>query len=132
MKRIERHSSDLAELPQVLHDLKGMLKYHTESGFSAEEADGYAQQLDDIESILVPMWQERLGGTPCDVEVVCTPRLGGFLKIRVSRDQAPAVEVFAESYGHFNAEMCDGSCYQYVYQKVLCYRDALESGRVVV
>ena len=40
------------------------------------------------------------------------------------------VEVFAESYSRFNSEMYDGSCYQYVYQKVLCYEDALASGRV--
>jgi len=42
------------------------------------------------------------------------------------------VVVFAESYAHFNSEMCDGSCYQYVYQKVLCYQDGLASGRVAL
>jgi hypothetical protein len=122
--------NDLSKLPAVLREVRGQLQYHTESGFSAEEADGYAQQLDDLESILIPEWKSRLKDSTYEIDVECVPMLGGFLKITVHREGVKPVVVFAESYAHFNSEMCDGSCYQYVYQKVLCYEDGLASGRV--
>lgn len=130
MVRISQRLNDITELPSALNELRHHLKYHTESGFSVEEANGYAQQMDDIEDILIPAWKERLRDTSYEVVTDCNPALGGFLKIKVARDGKEPVEIFAESYAHFNSGMCDGSCYQYVYQKVLCYRDALSSGRV--
>jgi hypothetical protein len=130
MNRISHRLHDLSELASVLHEVRKQLQYHTESGFSGEEANGYAQQSDEIEAILVPLWKERLAGSSYEVSVDCVPSLGGFLKISVKRGGADPVTVFAESYVKFNSEMCDGSCYQYVYQKVLCYEDALNSGRV--
>jgi hypothetical protein len=132
MNHITKQLNDVAELPSVLHEVREKLKYHTESGFTAEEANGYAQQLDEIEEILLPLWKERLQGADYQLAVDCTPQLAGFLKIKVMRVDEKPVEVFAESYGHFNSEMCDGSCYQYVYQKVLCYRDGLQTGRVAL
>ena len=130
MIRISQRVNDLSKLPAVLGELRKQLQYHTESGFSTEEADGYAQQLDDLESILMPEWRARLAGSAYEIDVECVPALGGFLKITVHRAGGKPVVVFAESYAHFNSEMCDGSCYQYVYQKVLCYEDGLASGRV--
>lgn len=132
MGRISRRLNNVADLPAAFEELRHHLKYHTESGFSVEEANGYAQQIDEIEAILIPAWKERLSDTAYEIQTDCQPTLGGFLKIRVLREGAAPVEVFAESYAHFNSEMCDGSCYQYVYQKVLCYRDALSSGRVAL
>jgi hypothetical protein len=128
MHRIHNQANSLADLPTLLHDLKVMLQYHTESGFSMEEANSYAQQLDDIQSVLLPLWHQRLDDQPYHVEVRCTPRLGGFLEIKVSLEHSAPLELFAQSYGHFDAEMCDGSCYQYVYQQVLCYKSGLEAG----
>ena len=130
MGRITQRLNDLTELPSAFNELRHRLKYHTESGFSVEEANGYAQQMDDIEDILVPVWKERLGDTSYEILIDSDPALGGFLKIRVIREGLDPVEIFAEAYAHFNSGMCDGSCYQYVYQKVLCYKDALASGRV--
>ena len=130
MNRIRQRLNDVTKLPSVLGDVQHHLQYHTETGFTTEEANGYAQQLDDIEKLLVPAWEEKLGDTPYEVVVDCMPNLGGFLKIKVIPGGGSPVEVFAESYGHFNSEMCDGSCYQYVYQKVLCYAEGLASGRV--
>lgn len=132
MIRICKHVNDITKLPSVFDEVRRNLKYHTESGFSMEEANGYAQQLDEIHDILIPAWKERLLDTPYEVLTECQPSLGGFLRIRVIREGSEPVEVFAESYAHFNSEMCDGSCYQYVYQKVLCYEDALSSGRVTL
>jgi hypothetical protein len=132
MTRISQSVNDIAELPGVFEELRHKLKYHTESGFTTEEANGYAEQLDDIEKILLPAWKSRLESSAHEVSVACNPVLGGFLKISVTRDGSAPVEVFVESYAHFNSEMCDGSCYQYVYQKVLCYEDALSSGRVTL
>ncbi len=130
MPRLNQHVTNLSELSGVLRDVRKELAYHTESGFTAEEANGYAQQLDDLESILVPKWAARLKDAAYGVDVECVPTLGGFIKIRIEREGAEPAEVFAESYARFNSEMYDGSCYQYVYQKVLCYEDALASGRV--
>jgi hypothetical protein len=130
MPRVSQYLNDLSELSVVLEDIRKQLAYHTESGFTAEEANGYAEQLDDLESILVPKWAERLKGTAYALEVLCIPELGGFIKISIQREGVEPIEVFAESYARFNSEMYDGSCYQYVYQKVLCYEDALASGRV--
>jgi len=130
MIRISRRSDDVKKLPVLLDEVRKRLQYHTESGFSAEEANGYAQQLDDIETILVPKWEERLRDGSYEVVVDASPNLGGFLKIKITREGAAPVEVFTESYAHFNSEMCDGSCYQYVYQKVLCYEEGLATGRV--
>ena len=48
----------------------------------------------------------------------------------LTKKDAEPVVVFLESYVHFNSEMCDGSCYQYVYQRVLCYEEGLATGRV--
>jgi hypothetical protein len=132
MSRFSERVNDVSELPSVFDELRHKLKYHTESGFTTEEANGYAEQLDDIEKVLLPAWEDRLKGTPHQISVESRPVLGGFLTIRVHRDEQDPVEVFAESYAHFNSEMCDGSCYQYVYQKVLCYEDALSTGRVAL
>lgn len=126
---IRKQSDDVTKLSSLFKEVREQLQYHTESGFSAEEANGYAQQLDDIEKNLIPDWKARLGDTPHEVILESNPILGGYLKIKIVRDGKP-VEVFAESYGHFNSEMCDGSCYQYVYQKVLCYKEGLTTGRV--
>jgi hypothetical protein len=130
MPRITKRVSDLAELPAVLDEVHQLLQYHTESGFSGEEANGYAQQLEDLKEVLIPAWRERLADSGYAIEVVAVPELGGFLKIAIERAGAAPVQVFTESYGHFNAEMFDGSCNQYVYQRVLCYLEGLESGRV--
>ena len=130
MIRITRRLNDVTQLPSVLDEVRKSLQYHTESGFTAEEANGYAQQLDDLQSILIPAWQERLQGVAHQVELDCNPTLGGFIRIRIAREGANPVDVFVESYAHFNSEMCDGSCYQYVYQRVLCYEEGLASGRV--
>ena len=130
MPRISQRVNDLAELPAVLEEVRHLLQYHTESGFSSEEANGYAQQLHDLQDLLIPAWRERLAGAAYAVEVVAVPELGGFVKIVIEREGTAAVQVFTESYGHFNAEMFDGSCNQYVYQRVLCYLEGLESGRV--
>jgi hypothetical protein len=130
MSLFSQRVSDVSKLPSVFDGLRHKLKYHTESGFTIEEANGYAEQLDDIEKVLVPAWQDRLQDSAYEIAVEGRPILGGFLTIRVYRDKQDPVEVFAESYAHFNSEMCDGSCYQYVYQKVLCYEDALSTGRV--
>ncbi|MCU0835493.1 MAG: hypothetical protein MUC77_13860 [Chromatiaceae bacterium] len=132
MDRIIQSLNDIAKLPAAFDELRHHLKYHTESGFSVEEANGYAQQMDDIEAILIPAWKAKLRNTTYEVFVDSQPTLGGFLKVRVAREGSAPIEVFAESYTHFNSEMCDGSCYQYVYQKVLCYRDGLSSGRVAL
>ena len=132
MSRFSQRVNDVSELPSVFDELRHKLKYHTESGFTTEQANGYAEQLDDIEKVLLPAWEDRLKGTPHQISVESRPVLGGFLTIRVHRDEQDPVEVFAESYAHFNSEMCDGSCYQYVYQKVLCYEDALSTGRVAL
>jgi hypothetical protein len=64
--------------------------------------------------------------------VDCDPVLGGFLRIRVVPKGSAPIDAFVESYTRFNAEMCDGSCHQYVYQRVLCYQDGLASGRVAL
>jgi hypothetical protein len=130
MLRISQRVNQLSELPGVLEEVRKQLQYHTESGFTAEEANGYAQQLDDLETILIPGWRERLKDAAYEVDVECVPVLGGFIKIKIQREGEEPVVVFTESYAHFNSEMCDGSCYQYVYQKVLCYEDGLASGRV--
>lgn len=130
MTRFSQRVNDVSKLPSVFEELRHNLKYHTESGFTTEEANGYAEQLDDIEKVLLPAWKDRLEGSDHEVAVESSPILGGFLKIRVLRENQDPVEIFTESYAHFNSEMCDGSCYQYVYQKVLCYEDALSSGRV--
>lgn len=132
MARITQSLDDIAKLPAAFDELRSHLKYHTESGFSVEEANGYAQQIDDIEAILIPAWKARLEKTKYEIHTDAEPALGGFLKIKVQREGSAPVEVFAESYVRFNSVMCDGSCYQYVYQKVLCYRDALSSGRVAL
>jgi len=130
MSRIKHELADLDALHAALQEVRKSLEYHTESGFTAEEANGYAQQLDDIEEKLVPVWREKLGDAPYAVQLDSSPKLGGFLKIKVNRDGAEPVEVFHENYAHFDAEMCDGSCYQYVYQRVLCYQEGLATGRV--
>jgi hypothetical protein len=132
MIKITKRLSNLNELPSALHEVRERLQYHTESGFTAEEANGYAQQLDDVEKILIPAWEKRLRDNAYEIEVDSSPNLGGFLKIKVIREGAKPVEVFTENYAHFNSEMCDGSCYQYVYQKVLCYEEGLETGRVLL
>ena len=128
--RIQHTLKDIAKLPDVLHEIREHLRYHTESGFTTEEANGYAQQLDEVEAILLPEWKKRLGRAACEIRVDALPFLGGFMKIVIQRPEGDPVVVFAESYAHFHADMCDGSCYQYVYQKVLCYQDGLASGRV--
>ena len=130
MKRINEQLDNLSGLPSVFVQIQEKLRFHTESGFTSEEADGYAQQMDDIGEVLMPLWRTKLEGAKYSIVVDCAPKLGGFLKITAVRKDAPAVEIFTESYSHFNSEMCDGSCYQYVYQKVLCYKDGLASGRV--
>jgi hypothetical protein len=130
MKKISKRLNDLNDLPAALHQVRDQLKYHTESGFTAEEANGYAQQLDDVERILIPAWEERLRDTSYEIMVDSSPNLGGFLRIKVIREGSKPIEVFTENYAHFNSEMCDGSCYQYVYQKVLCYEEGLATGRV--
>ena len=130
MNRITKRLDDLAKLPSVLDELKERLCYQAELGFTAEESNGYAQQLDDIKEILIPAWAERLHDTQYEILVDCSPKRGGFIKIKVLRGESKPVEVFAESYSSFNAEMCDGSCYQYVYQKVVCFKEGLHSGRV--
>lgn len=130
MPTISRHLSDLNELPTVLDDIGEQLRYHTESGFTLEEANAYAGQLGEIQKILMPLWSERLEGRRYGMQLDCDPSLGGFLRIRVLPDGGAPVDVFTESYARFNAEMCDGSFHQYVYQRVLCYQDGLASGRV--
>ncbi len=130
MNRIYQQLNNLSELPPLLKEASSKLQYHTESGFEADEASAYSQQLSDIEEILIPEWQARLGDSKYQISFECNPGLGGFLKIKIARDGTDPVEVFAESYVHFNAEMCDGSCYQYVYQKVLCFQEGLETKRV--
>ena len=132
MNRINQRLNDLSGLPSVFNDIQKQLRYHTESGFTSEEADGYAQQMEDIEEVLIPLWQSKLEQKKYNIVVDCAPKLGGFLKISVQWEEAQSVDVFAASYNHYNSEMCDGSCYQYVYQKVLCYKDGLASGRVVL
>ena len=130
MARLSQQVDDLSKLRAVLQDLRKQLVYHTDLGFTAEEANGYAQQLEELGSILIPKWEDRLKDATYTVDVQCIPTLGGFIKISIQREGTAPVEVFAESYARFNSEMYDGSCYQYVYQKVLCYEDALASGRV--
>lgn len=130
MNRINEQLDDLSDLPAVFQQVQEQLRFHTETGFTTEEANGYAQQMDDIEEVLMPLWRAKLEGAKYHVVVDCLPKLGGFLKIKAAREEGPTVDIFVESYGHFNSEMCDGSCYQYVYQKVLCYKDGLASGRV--
>jgi hypothetical protein len=130
MSRIDQQFPDLEALHSAFQEIQKQLRYHTESGFTAEEANGYAQQLDDLEERLVPAWRKKLGDTPYTVMLECSPKLGGFLKIKINRKDAEPVVVFLESYVHFNSEMCDGSCYQYVYQRVLCYEEGLATGRV--
>jgi hypothetical protein len=130
MPKISRRLSDLNALPQALEAVGEQLRYHTESGFTLEEANAYAGQLGEIQKILVPLWRQRLEGRAYGLQLDCDPSLGGFLRIRALPEGGAPVEVFTESYVRFNAEMCDGSCHQYVYQKVLCYEDGLASGRV--
>ena len=132
MKRIIQQMNELDELPALFNELRDKLQYHTESGFGEDEASAFAQQLSDIEAVLIPDWRKRLSGSKYQIGIECSPQLGGFLKMTISRDGAEPVVVFAESYIHFNSEMCDGSCYQYVYQKVLCYQEGLETGRVAL
>jgi hypothetical protein len=130
MIRIDQRVHHLDKLPAVLEEVRHQLQYHTESGFTTEEANGYAQQLEDLEGLLIPEWRERLENCDYAIDVVAVPELAGFLKITVEREGAKPVQVFAESYSHFNSEMFDGSCNQYVYQRILCYLDGLASGRV--
>lgn len=133
MPRVEQRITDLAELPPILKQVGSQLQYHTESGFTGEEANAYAQQLEDLEELLIPAWRERLGDAAgYAVEVLAVPELRGFIKLRIARDGTDPVVVFTESYAHFNSEMFDGSCNQYVYQRVLCYKEGLESGRIAL
>lgn len=130
MNRIIRQLTQLSELPTLFEEVRGKLQYHTESGLDADEASAYAQQISDIEDILIPEWRARLGDSKYQITLECSPQLGGFIKIKIAREGANPVEVFADSYIHFNAGMCDGSCYQYVYQRVLCFREGLETQRI--
>jgi hypothetical protein len=130
MDRINQRVDSLAALSDVLQDVHDQLQYHTESGFTEEEANSYGQQIHDLQKVLIPEWEKRLKADSYTIDVQCVPALGGFLKIRIQRHGAEPVEVFAESYARFNSDMFDGSCYQYVYQKVLCYQEGLDSGRV--
>jgi hypothetical protein len=130
MNRIYKELHDLDELPSTFKEVSDKLQYHTESGLTLDEASAYAQQLSDIEEILIPEWRTRLADSGYLVIFECTPQLNGFLKIKIARESAGPVEVFTESYAHFNAGMCDGSCYQYVFQKVICYKEGLETKRV--
>ena len=130
MNRIYKELHDLDELPSTFREVSDKLQYHTESGLTLDEASAYAQQLSDIEEILIPEWQKKLTDSKYLIILECIPQLNGFLKIKITRENADPVEVFTESYAHFNAGMCDGSCYQYVYQKVICYKEGLETKRV--
>jgi hypothetical protein len=130
MNRIHKELHNLSELPAIFKDVIGKLQYHTESGLTLDEASAYAQQLSDIEDVLIPAWQQRLGESKYLIIFECIPQLEGFLKIKIAREGRDPLEVFTESYAHFNAGMCDGSCYQYVYQKVICYKEGLETNRV--
>jgi hypothetical protein len=130
MNRIYQELHNLSELPTTFKETSNKLQYHTDTGFSLDEANAYAQQLSDIEEILIPDWQTRLGDSKYLIIFECNPQLGGYVKIKIARDGADPVEVFAENYIHFNAEMCDGSCYQYVYQKVICFQEGLKTKRV--
>ena len=130
MNRIYKELHDLDELPSPFREVSDKLQYHTESGLTLDEASAYAQQLSDIEEILIPEWQKKLTDSKYLIILECIPQLNGFLKIKITRENADPVEVFTESYAHFNAGMCDGSCYQYVYQKVICYKEGLETKRV--
>ena len=130
MKRIYKELHNLSQLPATFEEIRNQLQYHTESGLSLDEASAYAQQLNDIKEILVPAWQTKLGNTDYFINLECIPQLNGFIKIKITKDKAEPVEVFTESYTHFNAGMCDGSCYQYVYQRVICYKEGLETKRV--
>ena len=130
MNRINKELHDLDGLPALFKEVSHKLQYHTESGLTVDEASSYAQQLSDIEKILIPEWRTRLADSRYVIIFECTPQLNGFLKIKIARETADPVEVFTESYAHFNAGMCDGSCYQYVYQKVICYKEGLETKRV--
>ena len=130
MNRIYKELHDFDELSVIFEEIGNKLQYHTESGLTVDEASAYAQQLRDIEEILIPEWQKRLGNSKYVIIFECTPQSNGYLKIKIARDNAEPVEVFTETYVHFNAGMCDGSCYQYVYQKVICYKEGLETKRV--
>jgi hypothetical protein len=131
MPRVEQRLTELTELPAVLNEVGSLLQYHTESGFTSEEANAYAQQLEDLEALLIPAWREHLkDAAGYVVEVLAVPELRGFIKIRIGSEGAEPVVVFTESYSHFNSEMFDGSCNQYVFQRVLCYKEGLESGRI--
>ncbi len=130
MIRIHRRLDTLEQLPPLFEEIRHHLQFHTESGFSIEEANGYAQQLEEVEKILLPLWKARLGEESYAVQVDAALGLHGFIRIQILRAGKAPVTVFSESYGHFNAEMCDGSFYQFVYQRVLCYRDGLASGRI--
>lgn len=130
MNRIYQQLNKLSELPPLFKEVRSKLQYHTESGFEVDEASSYAQQLSDIEEILIPDWEARLGDSKYQITFECSPQLGGFVMLKIARDGADPVVVFTESYIHFNSEMCDGSCYQYVYQKVLCYQEGLVTKRV--
>lgn len=130
MPTISRRLNNLDELPMALDEIGQQLRFHTESGFTLEEASGYAGQLSEVQKILVPLWKERLTDRGYELLVDCDPVLGGFLRIRILPEGGDPVVVFAESYARFNSEMCDGSFHQYVYQRVLCYEDGLASGRV--
>lgn len=130
MGSINQRANSLFELSSLLQNVRSQLAYHTESGFTGEEANSYAEQIDDVQEILVPQWRKRLKGTSYAVDIQCVPTFGGFLKIKVERAGTDPIEVFSESYARFNSEMFDGSCHQYLYQRVLCYEDDLACGRV--
>ncbi|MGD8590452.1 MAG: hypothetical protein PVG22_16640 [Chromatiales bacterium] len=130
MNKIYKELHDLGEFPATFQEVSSKLLYHTESGLTLDEASAYAQQLSDIEEILIPEWRKRLENSKYFIIFECVPQLNGFVRIKIAREGSDPVEVFTESYIHFNAEMCDGSCYQYVYQKVLCYKEGLETKRV--
>ena len=130
MNRIYKELHDLSELPSIFKAVNDKLQYHTESGLTLDEASAYAQQLNDIKETLIPEWRTRLADARYVIIFECIPQLNGFLKLKIARENAEPVEVFTESYAHFNAGMCDGSCYQYVYQKVICYKEGLETKRV--
>ena len=73
MNRINQQLNKLSELPPLFKEVRGKLQYHTESGFSVDEASSYAQQLSDIEEILIPDWEARLGDSKYQITFDCSP-----------------------------------------------------------
>ena len=59
MDRINQRVDSLAALSDVLQDVHDQLQYHTESGFTEEEANSYGQQILETEGDWLRAFQTR-------------------------------------------------------------------------